>query len=277
MNEKQNIGSLFDRIAGRYDFLNHLLSFNIDRYWRRRAVASVVDKCQNGQCQNGQCQNGQCENGQCENGQCENGQCQNGKCLDVAVGTADLAICLANQFLRSKQVVPGKAGIGISPFHIVGIDLSQEMMRLGEAKVRKCGLQDRISFMHAGALAMPFADGSFDIVTCAYGVRNFSDLDKGLSEMYRVLRTGGQLMILEFSYPSNKLVAWAYDLYFSHILPHVGRLVSGDKTAYTYLNRSVRSFLWGGQMADRLRQAGFADVVYTPLTFGITTIYNATK
>ena len=92
---------------------------------------------------------------------------------------------------------------------------------------------------------MPFDDASFDGVTCAFGCRNFSDLDAGLREMYRVLRPGGQVTILEFSYPTNKLIRWGYDLYFTHVLPFVGRLVSRDKTAYTYLNKSVKSFCWG--------------------------------
>ena len=188
------------------------------------------------------------------------------QCLDVAIGTGDLAIELARLF-KVKQAV----------CHIIGIDLSTEMMRIGEEKVQKRGLQDRIAFQQASALEMPFADGAFDIVTCAYGVRNFSNLDKGLAEMQRVMKPGGQLMILEFSYPMNKLVAWVYDLYFTHILPAVGRFFSKDKTAYTYLNRSVKSFVWGKEMCERIEQAGFSHVAHKPLTFGITTIYTGTK
>ena len=237
MNEKQNIGSLFDRIAGKYDFLNHLLSLNIDKWWRQKAVRAIKlnhrEDCQ---------------------------------CLDVAIGTGDLAIELARQFKEQQATC-----------HIIGIDLSTEMMRIGEEKVQKRGLQDCIAFQQASALEMPFADGSFDIVTCAYGVRNFSNLDKGLAEMQRVMKPDGQLMILEFSYPKNKLIAWVYDLYFTHILPIVGRLFSKDKTAYTYLNRSVKSFVWGKEMCERIEQAGFSHVAHKPLTFGITTIYTGTK
>lgn len=236
MNEKQHIGKLFDRIAGKYDFLNHLLSLNIDRWWRRKAVNAVVNNNRK--------------------------DCQ---CLDVAIGTGDLAIELARQF-KKRQV----------SFSITGIDLSLEMMRIGEEKVKKRGWQDCISFQQASALEIPFADKTFDAVTCAYGVRNFSDLDKGLAEMQRVLKPGGQLMILEFSYPKNKLIAWVYDLYFTHILPAVGRLLSKDKTAYTYLNRSVKGFVWGQQMCERIAKAGFEQVSFKPLTFGITTIYTAT-
>ena len=124
---------------------------------------------------------------------------------------------------------------------------------------------------------MPFADESFDGVTCAFGCRNFSDLDAGLKEMYRVLKPGGQVTILEFSYPKNRLIRAAYDLYFSHILPMVGRVVSKDKTAYTYLNKSVKGFCWGEAFVQHLRDAGFADARFMPLTFGLATIYTARK
>ena len=237
MNEKQNIGTLFDRIAGKYDFLNHLLSLNIDRWWRKKAVSTIIKEIRD--------------------------DCQ---CLDVAIGTADLAIELARQ-LSSQHAT----------FSITGIDLSTEMMRIGEEKVQKLGWQPCISFQHANALDMPFADKTFDVVTCAYGVRNFSNLDKGLAEMCRVLKPGGQLMILEFSYPENKFIAWVYDMYFSHILPSIGRLLSHDKTAYRYLNRSVKGFVWGEKMAERLTGAGFDGIEYQSLTFGITTVYTATK
>lgn len=235
--EKKNIGVLFDRIAGKYDFLNHLLSLNIDKWWRRRAVKTIIEKQPNG-----------------------------GKCLDVAIGTADLSIELARQLERKKAT-----------YQITGIDLSAEMMRIGEEKVKKRGWQEHISFMLASALDIPFGDQSFDLVTCAYGVRNFSDLDKGLAEMQRVLKPGGQLMILEFSYPRNKFIAWVYDLYFTHVLPAIGRMLSKDKTAYSYLNRSVKSFVWGEQMCAHIKDAGFSQTTFQPLTFGITTIYTATK
>lgn len=237
MNKKQNIGLLFDRIAGKYDFLNHLLSLNIDKCWRRKAVKCVLQE-----------------------------KTPDVQCLDVAVGTADLAIELARQLSQQHAC-----------FNITGIDLSAQMLRIGEEKVKKRDLQNCISFLQASALDIPFDDNTFDVVTCAYGVRNFSDLDKGLAEMLRVLKPGGQLMILEFSYPKNKLIAWVYDLYFTHILPTVGRWLSKDKTAYTYLNRSVKGFVWGTQMCERIAMAGFSQVAHRPLTFAITTVYTATK
>ena len=229
MDEKRHIGSLFDRIAERYDLLNHLLSLNIDKVWRRKAVQMIP---------------------------------QSDTCLDVTIGTGDLAI----ELIRRNKVTT-----------IQGIDLSGEMIRIGEDKVRRLAMTNRINFMQADAMKMPFADECFDVVTCAYGVRNFADMDSGLREMCRVMKVGGTLMILEFSYPENKAIAWAYDLYFSHILPPVGRMISRDKTAYTYLNRSVKNFVWGEAMCEQIRRAGFTDVRHTGLTFGITTIYTATK
>jgi demethylmenaquinone methyltransferase/2-methoxy-6-polyprenyl-1,4-benzoquinol methylase len=182
--------------------------------------------------------------------------------LDVAIGTADLTIEMIRQ---------GKAE------QVVGIDLSKEMMAIGEQKVERMGYEKQVEFVFGNAQQMPFEDASFDGVTCAYGCRNFSDLEAGLREMYRVLKPGGQVTILEFSYPQNRLVRAVYDLYFSHILPWIGRLVSKDKTAYTYLNKSVKSFVWGEAFAQRLREVGFVEQTFVPLTFGITTVYTAKK
>lgn len=182
--------------------------------------------------------------------------------LDVAVGTADLTIEMLKQ-AKAEQVV--------------GIDLSKEMMAIGEQKVERMGYEKQVEFVFGNAQQMPFEDASFDGVTCAYGCRNFSDLEAGLREMYRVLKPGGQVTILEFSYPKNRLVRAVYDLYFSHILPWIGRLVSKDKTAYTYLNKSVKSFVWGEAFAQRLRDVGFVEQTFVPLTFGITTAYTAKK
>lgn len=182
--------------------------------------------------------------------------------LDVAVGTADLTIEMLKQ-AKAEQVV--------------GIDLSKEMMAIGEQKVERMGYEKQVRFVFGNAQQMPFEDASFDGVTCAYGCRNFSDLEAGLREMYRVLKPGGQVTILEFSYPKNRLVRAVYDLYFSHLLPWIGRLVSKDKTAYTYLNKSVKSFVWGEAFAQRLRDVGFVEQTFVPLTFGITTVYTAKK
>lgn len=228
-NEKQHIGQLFDRIAGTYDSLNHVLSLNIDKRWRRRAVSLLTPSS---------------------------------AVLDVAIGTADLTIELL-RWNKAEQVT--------------GIDLSRKMIAIGEQKIAKRGYSDRVQFDYGSAQAMPYGDASFDTVTCAYGVRNFADMDEGLSEMFRVLRPGGELMILEFSYPTNPLIRWGYDLYFSHLLPFVGNLFSRDKGAYSYLNRSVKNFPYGEAFCIHLRDAGFTDIQALPLTFGITTVYHARK
>lgn len=182
--------------------------------------------------------------------------------LDVAIGTADLTLALLRHHKAQR---------------ITGIDLSSEMMAIGQSKVAKHQYTPRVTFMKASALDMPFQANSFDAVTCAYGVRNFSNLDKGLHEMYRVLQPNGELMILEFSYPSNRFIAFCYDLYFSHLMPFMGRILSHNRTAYNYLNHSVKNFIWGEQMCQHLRDAGFQQVHARTLSFGITTIYYATK
>ena len=228
-NEKQHIGQLFDRIAGTYDGLNHLLSLNIDKRWRRRAIRMLKPAEQ---------------------------------VLDVAIGTADLTIEILRQ---------GKAQ------HVTGIDLSHGMLAIGEQKVAKRGYAPQVQFDYGSAQQMPYANASFDTVTCAYGVRNFANMDEGLSEMYRVLRTGGELMVLEFSYPTNPVIRWGYDLYFTHLLPFIGNLFSRDKGAYSYLNRSVKNFPYGEAFCQHLRKAGFTQIKATPLTFGISTIYTAVK
>ena len=224
-----DISHLFNRIAGTYDRLNHLLSLNTDRRWRRRAVRKLTP--------------------------CD-------KALDVAVGTADLAIEIVRQ---------NKAR------HVTGIDLSEEMLRLGDEKIRKADLASRITLQQGSALELSNPDGYFDAVTCAYGIRNFSNLDQGLQEMHRVLREEGQLLILEFSYPDNKIIRFFYDFYFTKIMPAIGRKVSKDPSAYSYLNRSVKEFIWGEAMAEKLRAAGFRNVSFHPMTFGITTLYLAQK
>ena len=207
MDEKQHIGQLFDRIAGTYDALNHGLSLNIDKRWRRKTVRRMPAV---------------------------------NHVLDVAIGTADLTI----EMLKRGRAI-----------RVTGLDLSDKMMEIGKGKVERLkvkgeSFKDRVKFVHGNAQAMPFEDHSFDAVTCAYGCRNFQNLDEGLSEMYRVLKPGGQVTILEFSYPSNRLVRFAYDLYFSHILPFIGRIVSRDKTAYTYLNKSVKHFCWADEFVQ---------------------------
>lgn len=184
------------------------------------------------------------------------------KVLDVAIGTADLSIELLRQ---------GKAK------HITGIDLSAEMMKIGAQKVAASGLEDNVDFLLEDAQQMSFSDNSFDALTCAYGVRNFSDLDKGLGEFYRVLRPGAEVMILEFSYPSSPIVRLFYDFFFTHIMPVMGGAISKDKEAYVYFKDSVKNFIWGEEMVEHLEAAGFKGCTFKTMSCGISTVYYAKK
>lgn len=227
--EKKNIGSLFDGIAKSYDFLNHLLSLNIDKRWRKKAIA-MLKPCNN--------------------------------LLDVATGTCDFAIEILKQN-KAKQ--------------IYGIDVSKEMIAIGRKKIDNLKTSANIQLEQEDVCFLSFKDNSFEAVTCAFGVRNFSDLDSGLKEMFRVLKENGQIIILEFSYPQNPIIKFFYNLYFTAVLPLIGKLVSKDKRAYTYLPQSVKTFYQGKQFLHHLQQAGFKNTKYKSLTFGICSIYIGEK
>ncbi len=235
MQEKQNIGSLFNRIAHSYDTVNHVLSLNIDKRWRRKTVKMLPER------------------------RITNTSLH---VLDVAIGTADLAI----ETLKRKKAT-----------HVTGLDLSTEMMRIGAEKAAKQEMSEQITFVEGSAQEMPFEDNQFDAITCGFGVRNFSDLDAGLREMHRVLRPNGTVLILEFSYPTNPIIRWAYNFYFSRLMPLIGGVISKDKKAYTYFYHSVKNFVWGKEMVKHLQAAGFTEVSNTILTFGIAQIYKGTK
>ena len=191
-----------------------------------------------------------------------NGMQHHQNVLDVAVGTGDLALELLK---RGKAV------------EVTGIDLSGEMMRVAEHKARRAGLSERLHLMQANAQAMPFEDNAFDAVTCGFGIRNFQNLDQGLSEMYRVLKPGGELLILEFAYPDNRLVRGFYNLYFIHLMPLIGHMLIGDKKPFLYFRESVRGFMWGEELLEHLRAAGFRNATYQPLSCSIAMIYKANK
>ena len=180
--------------------------------------------------------------------------------LDIATGTADILLTL---FERRHNIASG-----------VGADMAGKMLAIGQDKIRAAGLNERIELVQADALALPFADSSFDAVTIAFGIRNVTDVVRGLTEMNRVLRPGGRALILEFSLPANALIRWGYLLYFRHILPRLGALISGDRGAYRYLNQTVEDFPYGTAFCDLMLTAGFADVTALPLTFGIASIYS---
>ena len=181
------------------------------------------------------------------------------KILDVATGTGDLAIELAK----------------LSPESVVGIDISVNMLRIGEEKIRKKGLSDIITLSEGDAENLSFENHVFDAVTVAFGVRNFETLRKGLLEMHRVLKPGGTLVVLEFSRPKVFPFRQIYNFYFRYILPAMGRRISKSKDAYTYLPESVKAFAEGDTFVNELRAVGFKDVKQQRLTFGISTIYTA--
>lgn len=181
--------------------------------------------------------------------------------LDVATGTGDLA--LAASRLHPKQ--------------IVGIDISERMIDVGKEKVRAKGLEFVINLEHGEAERLRYESNSFDAITVAFGVRNFSDLKKGLAEFYRVLRNGGVAIILEFSKPRRRAVARVYDAYSRYILPRIGGAISRNRAAYEYLPETIAEFPDATEFCTMVRDAGFSEVKSFPQTFGIATLYRATK
>ncbi len=225
------VRDMFDSIAPAYDFMNRAMTFGIDRSWRSKAVKLIKAK-------------------------------QPRTILDIATGTADLAIKLAKE---------------LDPESVTGVDLSEGMIEIGRRKVEAEKLSDVINLQQADCLALPFDNNSFDCVTVAYGVRNFEHLDRGYSEMLRVLRPGGMICVLELSTPISPLVKPFYKLYTSCIIPAAGRLVSKDVRAYSYLPESIAAVPQGERMLGLMSDAGFTDCRCIPLTFGTCSIYLAEK
>ncbi len=183
--------------------------------------------------------------------------------VDLATGTADQLISVAGRCPNMRSAV--------------GLDRSGEMLDLGRRKVRKLGLDQRISLVHGDGLSLPFMNNSADAVTITFGIRNLTDTTAALKEMIRILSPGGKAVILEFSMPRNALFRAVYLAYFRHVLPFVGSLVSGDKYAYNYLNRTVETFPYGDAFTALMRDAGFSAVTACELSFGIATIYEGSK
>jgi len=183
------------------------------------------------------------------------------KILDIATGTGDFAIS-ASKYTNAN---------------ITGIDISQGMLDVGVEKITKKGLSNRIQLQLADSENLPFQDNSYDAITAGFGVRNFEDLNKGLSEMYRTLKSGGKVAILEPSEPTHFPLKQFYNLYFHHILPFIGGIISKDKNAYTYLPDSVSAFPSGNDFLTELDKVGFKECKHIPLTFGIVSLYIAIK
>ncbi len=228
--EKVYVRSLFDKIAYRYDLLNHLLSGGVDLYWRRAAIQKLT-------------------------------ALKPKRILDVATGTADFAL----------------AALRLSPEEVIGVDISEPMLEVGRKKLRQKNVTKTVRLETGEAEDLKFPDRHFDAAIVAFGARNFEFLDKGLSEMNRVLRTGGTVVVLEFSRPRIFPLKQLYFFYFKHILPFVGRMISKDREAYQYLPDTVMRFPEGKDFLDRLRTAGFTSLEEQRLTFGIATIYTGVK
>ena len=180
--------------------------------------------------------------------------------LDIATGTADQLITICKKFHHVQ--------------YAVGIDMSLEMLSIGKRKVEKKNLNKLIKLIHGNALQLPFQDDSMDVITITFGIRNLVDIDIALTEMKRILKPGGKLIILEFSLPTNRLFQMIYLFYFRNILPAIGSLVSGDQKAYRYLNSTVETFPYGQAFCNIMKQAGFKKIDLNELHFGIATIYS---
>lgn len=225
------VEEMFDNIAPTYDTLNHRLSWNIDKYWRRKAIDKLRPY-------------------------------RPKRILDVATGTGDFAI---------------EAARALQPKVLLGTDISEGMMQVGRDKVAAMGLDSVIRFQREDCLALSLADDSFDAVTAAFGIRNFQNLEQGLREMWRVLRKGGHLCVIELTTPVAFPMRQLFSIYSHTVLPLYGRLISKDTKAYSYLTQTIEAFPQGEAMEQILRRAGFAEASFQRLTFGICTLYFATK
>jgi len=227
----ERISAMFDDIAPRYDFLNHLLSAGIDRYWRKRAIRSLALTGRE-------------------------------RLLDLCTGTGDLAI-------EARTATPGAA-------RVLGVDFSGAMLTLGLDKLRRRKLDSTIALVRGDASRIPLADGSVDALTIEFGIRNVEERAAACREMRRVIAPGGRLAILEFAMPTSRLFRQLYLSYFRHVLPRIGRWISGHATAYAYLPASVDAFE-PPKFMELLRQSGFAEVRADPMTFGSVFLYTAKR
>jgi len=230
LGKKQQVEQMFDTISDNYDSLNKIISLGSDLKWKKKIAYRISQK-------------------------------NPSKILDVATGTADLAIMLSQT--NAEQ--------------IIGVDISEGMLKVGRKKIEEKKLSDRITLIQADSENLPFEDNYFDAITVAYGIRNFENLEKGLSEIFRVLKSNGILMILETSVPTKFPFKHGYSFYCNAILPIIGKLFSKDKKAYRYLSKSASNFPFGEALNNILIKNRFINVENKPQMFGVATIYTASK
>lgn len=230
-SKKEQVAGMFNGISHRYDFLNRFLSGGLDIIWRKKALQQLKGL-------------------------------ESGKLLDVATGTADVAIMASGMYPKCN---------------ITGIDISEGMLDFGRKKLAQKKLENRISLMTADSEHLPFDDSSYEAVTVAFGVRNFQNLEKGIQEIYRVLKSNGKIVVLEFSKPTNLFVKIPYYIYMKFLTPMIGGLFSKDKAAYAYLDASIQKFPEGNAFLDVLKKAGFTSTIQKKRSFGICSIYCAVK
>lgn len=227
MPDQKHITEMFDDIAPHYDFINHLLSFQIDKIWRRKTARFIAKKNPE-------------------------------TILDLATGTADLAIQLARNCPQSE---------------IIGIDLSRKMLSLGQEKINAKHLEKQITLSEGDACNLPYENNSFEAITIAFGVRNFQDLESGLKEMQRIVKQGGNIAILEFSTPTRFFFKTLYNFYFHKILPSIGKFISKNGSAYKYLPDSVSKFPTPDTFILIMEQYGLRCCKKCSLSGGIATLY----
>jgi len=218
---------MFSKIAHRYDLLNHVLSLNIDRYWRKKLVRAADLS-------------------------------GSAKILDAATGTGDVAIAFAR---------------ALPECHVVGVDRSEGMLAIGRGKIDRLDLAGRVRLRDADVLELPFDDGEFDVVSIAFGLRNLPDYEQGISEMVRVLRPGGKLLVLEFAPPASGLYLKAYKFYLQNVIPVIGGILSGSWKAYRYLATSIGDFLPGDRILDMMRHADLINVAASKMAGGVTYLF----
>lgn len=231
LGKKEQVAQMFDNISENYDGLNRVISFGIDVKWRKKVVQLV-------------------------------GKNNPKQILDIATGTGDLAILMANT---------------LTPEKVVGLDISTGMLEVGKQKIQKANLSNTIDMVVGDSENIPFDDNTFDAITVSFGVRNFENLDKGLQEIHRVLKPGGIFVVLETSNPTKFPFKQGYKFYTSVILPLIGKLFSKDKVAYGYLSKSANTFPFGKAFNNILEKNGFINATNIPVTFGVASIYTGSK